>query len=57
MLSEQQVKETFEKCWIDSTYAMNTHFSAQMEQIEALKKQIQVQNRVIKEMWARMKAV
>lgn len=44
--------EIVDKLLNDAMYGIQTHFNAQQEQIDALKRQVQVQNRVIKELWA-----
>ncbi len=49
--------ELVDKLLNDATYGIQTHFVAQQDQIDSLRRQVEIQNRVIKEMWQKMKAV
>lgn len=55
-MTEQEMKEAFEKLWIDSTYALSTHFEMLVSRIDKLERQVVIQNKVIKELWAFKKA-
>ena len=54
-MDEQALKELFEKQWNDSAYALSTHFEAMMGEIEHLRSQIKIQNKIIKEIWNKLK--
>ena len=47
--------EIIDKLLNDATYGINTHFEAQEQRIEALKKQVELQSKLFKELWKRMK--
>ena len=47
--------EIIDKLLNDATYGINTHFAAQEERHEALRKQVELQNQVIKAIWKKVK--
>jgi diaminopimelate decarboxylase len=51
----RRIGEITDKLLNDATYGIQTHFNAQQEQIDALKRQVDVQSRVLKEIWKKVK--